>query len=142
MSRLGLRVAGLMTDLPGRGARLREVPRPPIGRVGEASRVRRYLRVRQQRGALLGSNLFADPAWDILLDLYANELLGRTVSVSSACIASGVPSTTALRWIDKMLRQRIIERVADRDDKRRTFLRLTPEASEAVQRWVAAALAD
>jgi hypothetical protein len=35
--------------------------------------------------------LFKDPAWDILLDLYVARADGRGISVSSACIASGAP---------------------------------------------------
>src|SRR3546814_1843272 len=42
----------------------------------------------------------SDPAWDMLLDLYlAAERNTRPVSISSLCIASAVPATTALRWI-------------------------------------------
>jgi len=36
----------------------------------------------------------ADPAWDMLLDLTAARAESRAVSVSSLCIAAGVPTTT------------------------------------------------
>jgi hypothetical protein len=63
-----------------------------------AALARRYLRHRRERERLL-PDLFADPAWDILLDLFAASIERRPVSVSSACVAAAVPPTTALRWI-------------------------------------------
>src|SRR5690606_24209072 len=61
--------------------------------------VRDWLRVRRLRDEFLPGDLFADPAWDMLLDLFAARLEQERVSVSSLCIASAVPPTTALRWI-------------------------------------------
>ena len=38
--------------------------------------------------------LFGEPAWDILLDLYIANVENKPVSVSSACIGSAAPPTT------------------------------------------------
>jgi hypothetical protein len=43
------------------------------------------------REQFFGPDLFADPAWDILLDLYAARLEQQRVAVSSLCIAAAVP---------------------------------------------------
>ena len=75
--------------------------------------VRRYAKLRRKRIHYLHADVFADPAWDIMLDLFAASLEGKTVSVSSACIAADVPSTTALRWLSVLERERMIERVSD-----------------------------
>src|SRR5690606_9764038 len=64
-----------------------------------AQQVRDLLRARRLRDEFLPGDLFADPAWDMLLDLFAARLEQERVSVSSLCIASAVPPTTALRWI-------------------------------------------
>jgi DNA-binding MarR family transcriptional regulator len=87
------------------------------------------LRVRRQRNKVFGTDLFGDPAWDILLELYASERTGRRLSISGACYASGVPSTTALRWISRLERGGWIRRIGDPLDRRRSWLMLT-EGSE------------
>ena len=82
-------------------------------------------------------DLFADPAWDILLDLAASRLEGRSVSVSSLCIAAAVPPTTALRWIRMMTDQQLLERRADRADARRMFVDIADAAFDQVCGWFA-----
>lgn len=65
----------------------------------------------------------AEASWLILLDLYANA--ERDISVTSACTASFVPATTALRHIALLEADGLIEREADSADARRVWLRLT-----------------
>jgi DNA-binding MarR family transcriptional regulator len=102
--------------------------------------VRIYLRCRRLRERLLPREIFGEPAWDILLDLYAAHLEGKTVSVSSACIASAVPTTTALRWVSKLAECGLIERNLDASDARRAHVRITGDGLQAVTRWVDIAL--
>ena len=59
------------------------------------------------------------------------------VSVTSLCIASGVPPTTALRWIGQMSAGGLLERVEDETDRRRAFIALTDRAAEAMARYFA-----
>lgn len=99
--------------------------------------VRRIIRQRQLRGRFFEADLFADPAWDMLLDLTAARAEHSRVSVTSLCIASGVPPTTALRWIGQMAEAGLFERVEDDTDKRRAFIALTDKASEAMARYFA-----
>lgn len=72
--------------------------------------------------------LFIDPAWDILLDLYIEERTGRSTTISSACIASKVPTTTGLRWIQRLESMGLIARSDDAHDKRRVYISLTDDA--------------
>jgi len=108
-----------------------------------APEVRRLIQLRQLRakffGQFIGEGLFEDPAWDMLLDLFAAELEGNRVSVSSLCIAAGVAPTTALRWITKMTEMGLFIRHPDPLDRRRAFMALSPRASEAMCAYVAAA---
>ncbi|MGL5837106.1 MAG: winged helix DNA-binding protein [Sphingorhabdus sp.] len=60
----------------------------------------------------------------MLLDLFAAKIEQTDASVSSLCIASGVPATTALRWIRHLVDAGLFERVNDEDD-RRPFIRLS-----------------
>jgi hypothetical protein len=69
--------------------------------------------------------MFGEPGWDILLDLCAAEIDGKRISITSSCLASGVASTTALRWIQVLQKDGYLERVPDEGDKRRSWLRIS-----------------
>lgn len=99
--------------------------------------VRRIVRQRQLRARFFDGDLFGDPAWDMLLDLTAARAEHARVSVTSLCIASGVPPTTALRWIGQMIDAGLLERVEDETDRRRAFITLTEKASDAMARYFA-----
>lgn len=99
--------------------------------------VRSVIRARRLRSRFFGEELFADPAWDMLLDLLQAELAQLRVPVSSLCIAAAVPATTALRWIKSMTEQGLFVRRADPHDGRRVFVELAPAASEAMRRYFA-----
>lgn len=83
------------------------------------------IRARADRLKFLPPELFADPAWDMLLDLYLADIMSRRVSVSSLCSASNVPATTALRWIGHLTKEGLIERMSDPCDGRRYFIALS-----------------
>ena len=104
-----------------------------------ADEVRRILRVRRMRDQFFDPSLFADPAWDMLLDLMAAQLEDAQVAVSSLCIAASVPPTTALRWIKAMTDHGLFERCADPDDGRRIFIRLSQPAMNGMARYFDAA---
>lgn len=100
-----------------------------------AEMIRSILRARLERNSYFQSNIFADPAWDILLDLYAAELAQARVSVSSLCIASNVPQTTALRWINSLEAGNLIKRSPDPLDGRRFFMSLTQSAIRSFEEY-------
>lgn len=104
----------------------------PFGSNAELARA--LIRLRRQRDRLLGSELFADPAWDMLLDLFVNTDAQRNISASSLCIAAAVPPTTALRHIAVMEKRGIIARRKDPRYDRRVFIVLTPEWHAKVDR--------
>jgi hypothetical protein len=99
--------------------------------------VRRIIRQRQARARFFDGDLFGDPAWDMLLDLTAARAEHTRVSVTSLCIASGVPPTTALRWIGQMTESGLLERVDDDADRRRAFIALTEKAADGMARYFA-----
>ncbi|MFC3440606.1 MarR family transcriptional regulator [Sphingobium rhizovicinum] len=108
---------------------------PPSAPAVTATQVRDLLRARRIRADFLPGDLFADPAWDMLLDLLAARLEQERVSVSSLCIAAAVPPTTALRWIRTLCDKGLLERHADPQDGRRIFIHLAQEATDALLRW-------
>lgn len=107
----------------------------PSARGLTAAMVRALLRTRRLRDHIVAADLFADPAWDILLDLMAARLEGKSVSVSSLCIAAAVPPTTALRWIRQLTDRGLLVRHADPQDGRRIFIALSDEGADLVTRW-------
>ncbi|MGC1270759.1 MAG: MarR family transcriptional regulator, partial [Croceibacterium sp.] len=116
------------------GDRLVRSARPPLP---DPRLVRRILRQRQLRARFFDGELFADPAWDMLLDLTAARAEHTRVSVTSLCIASGVPPTTALRWIGQMTHTGLLVRVEDEADRRRAFIALSDNAADAMARYFA-----
>ena len=99
--------------------------------------VRRMIAERQARAKFFDGELFADPAWDMLLDLTAAHAENKQVCVTSLCIAAGVPATTALRWVKQLVSQGVFMRVADVSDKRRAFIALSDQSIQAMSRYFA-----
>jgi Winged helix DNA-binding domain len=104
-----------------------------------AAALRQMIRLRRLRDTYFDAALFADPAWDMLLDLLAARIEDDRVAVSSLCIAAAVPPTTGLRWIKEMTDRGLFERHADPDDGRRIFIRLSEPTAIAMGRYFAAA---
>ena len=88
-----------------------------------------YRSRRRRESALpLANDVFGEPAWDILLDLYVARADGRCVSVSSACVAACVPDTTGLRWVKRLERDGMITSRNDPADGRQRHVALSDMA--------------
>jgi DNA-binding MarR family transcriptional regulator len=137
VSRIASTLARLSTG-PAPAARPTELP-PTAGDLPDVSAemVRTVIRARRLRSRYIEEDMFADPAWDMLLDLLQAEITQLRVPVSSLCIAASVPATTALRWLKTMTQQGIFVRRADPHDGRRVFVELAPKASQAMRRYFA-----
>lgn len=97
---------------------------------------RQVYAARRQRADFLGfPDFFGEAVWDIYLDLYIAAHERRKVSVSSACIAAAVPSTTALRWLRLMEIEGIVVRERDPSDNRRVNVRLAADAIRQMTRY-------
>lgn len=97
--------------------------------------------IRRRRDRHLPGDLFGEPTWDILLDLYVATREGRPVPTTSACIGANVPPTTALRWLRILEARGLVEREEDGRDGRRTFVRLSARGLAAMDDWLHVALA-
>jgi len=87
---------------------------------------------RRQRDEALGAELFADPMWDLMLELYASAADGTRVSVSRACVASRAPSSSALRYIKEMTSKGLVVRDDCRSDARKVYVRLSDKTRTAM----------
>jgi hypothetical protein len=98
---------------------------------------RKTYALRRKRAAIFGNpDLFGEPAWDILLDLFIAHGEGKPVSVSSACIGSASPATTGLRWLGVLADEGLIVRENDADDNRRVLVRLSSAGVTAMERFL------
>lgn len=100
-------------------------------------KARSLLDLRRKRERMFGTQLFADPAWDLLLDLFANGDEGSRIQVSSACIAANVPQSTALRWIAALVESGLVVRSTDPHDRRRAFVSLSERARYSMEALLA-----
>lgn len=66
-----------------------------------------------------------DPAWSMLMALFAAEARGERFSVSHLCAASGAPLTTAFRVVLRMEDCRMLTRTVDSRDHRRSLVTLS-----------------
>lgn len=95
---------------------------------------KQHYKARRARTNLFGvPDLFGEPAWDMLVDLFIAAEEGKQISVSSLCIASAVPMTTALRWISILESRELICRATDPADARRFYLKLAPSTHAKIK---------
>lgn len=127
------RLAHLMGEPPAGAAEAPvavPVPVPaevPAGPEHLTAFIRDLLRREMKRREIGGGELFGDPTWAMLLDLLLAKIEGRRVSVSSACIASGAPMSTALRLVRRLVDESVLCRLPDEQDRRRHFLAINPK---------------
>ena len=60
----------------------------------------------------------------------------KMVSVSSACLATCVPATTALRWLDVIDKLGLVARCPSAEDRRRCDVELTSLGFQAMRRYL------
>lgn len=112
------------------------VPAPRKPRQIDADLVRKLARAEAARASVIGGKIMGDPAWNILLDLLLASLEGRRVAVSSACIVTGVATTTALRLINRMTSNGVLVRMPDETDGRRDYLFIEPDVEAALKGYL------
>lgn len=96
--------------------------------------------IRRIRSQFFPEDLFAEPAWDILLLLYGVEHSQERLSVSAVCASVGAPATTVLRWIDKLEHSGLLVRQKHPSDKRVSWLGLSEECVSRLDRFFDSAL--
>jgi hypothetical protein len=140
LSEEAARIANTLASLSEGELIVPTAPQAGGGEVEEvgAGQVRALIRARRMRDQYFRGEIFADPAFDMLLDLYAAQLEGHRVAVSSLCIAAAVPATTALRWIKQLTDRGLFVRQADPQDGRRIYIELSEAAAKAMGNYLGA----
>ncbi|KFG89446.1 DNA repair protein RadC [Sphingobium herbicidovorans NBRC 16415] len=96
------------------------------------------LRRRILRRQLVGSaELFGEPAWDMLIDLFIHECKGQQLSMSSLCATAGIPTSSAMKLAQRLCEAGILERTPDLFDGRRTLMKIAPEVGHRLRAYFA-----
>lgn len=93
-----------------------------------------WMRARAKRDQAFGGDLFFDPAWSILLELYVHHRQRTAMSITSLCVAAKIPPSTGLRWITLLEKRGLVIREADPFDRRKSYAILTDDGIERVER--------
>lgn len=88
------------------------------------------------RQQLIGaSELFGDPAWEMLVDLFIHDCRGKELSITSLCVAVHIPMSTGLRLVQKLCDAGILRRIPDHIDGRRTIIKLEPAIAHRLRAY-------
>ena len=107
---------------------------PPLS----ADHLMGIIKSRRLRSRYLPDDIFAEPAWDMMLHLLHAELRHRATSTSQLAHVANVPITTALRWITALVDRGLFIRYPDPSNESRSFLRLAPRAKWALAHYFSA----
>lgn len=111
----------------------------PSAYIDAAQKLREQRRFRNE---LIAIDLFADPAWDMLIELFIADDQGFEMSTTNFCLAAGVPVTTALRYVRELADRGVIARAPDPTDGRRIMITLMPAYREKLRRYFAQLMED
>ena len=90
---------------------------------------------RRRRQDIFGKTMFGEPAWDMLLLLYARDASARQ-TIGRLSDLSGTTKSTALRWIDYLEQEQLVRREAHPTDRRAAFVQLTQRGRDAVELYL------
>lgn len=97
---------------------------------------RATMRRRILRRQLIGAEeLFGEPAWEMLIDLFIHEGEGKALSTSDLCVASTIPMSSALRLVQKLCDAGLVDRTPDLMDARRSLIRLRPDTAHRLRAY-------
>jgi DNA-binding MarR family transcriptional regulator len=103
------------------------------------------LMVRRARTRIFGKNLFSDPAWDILLVLYAAKLAKRTLKLTELTNVLDTPSSTVARWVATLKDRGLIVAVVSESGAQQSELGLSSVGATRMERlahqWASAFVA-
>jgi predicted transcriptional regulator len=105
-----------------------------------AALARRVIAARRLRSEFFKTPMFGEPAWDMLLGLYAYAAEGPRQSVGRLSTLSGSPATTALRWLDYLVKEQLVIRQPNPTDGRSDFVEMTDKGRSLMERYLSETL--
>jgi DNA-binding response OmpR family regulator len=86
-----------------------------------------------QRLKALDGVVEVDATWNMLSELLRARITRRRITVTSLCLASRGPVTSALRRVERLLREGLITYTLDPRDRRRKYVELTNDGVNRMQ---------
>lgn len=99
------------------------------------SRAEKYLNWGRLKSRILdsGNGLFANSCWNMCLDIFICDLKDQRITVSSIAHSSGIPMTTAMRYINVMVEQGLLHKTPNSADNRMIFVSVSENCSEKIR---------
>ena len=135
---LTAKLSAVAEEFNGRVAKAAE-PVPAGNEPNDAALVEHanaVLEQRRLRRQFLPGELFHEPAWDMLLALFASRDDRMPMNIKALVSMSDAPVTTSQRWIEHLYKLRLIDRVIDPADRRRVEISLSAVGSDAVTSYL------
>lgn len=92
---------------------------------------------RRARSGFFSRGLDGEPAWDMLLALYARDAVRAVHTTAQLTEFSAAAPSTALRWIDYLCDQGLLAKAPSPADRRVTLVRLTAKARAQLDSYFA-----
>ena len=99
-------------------------------------RLRMMIDARRSRAMFFKADMFADPAWDILLVLMESHVKSRRETTTGVSFATGIPLSTVLRKLRVLEDMSLIAREVDPKDARRIFVFLTTDGIDRMTNYL------
>ena len=94
-----------------------DIPPPGVNEQDQLAAIARSeFHNRRRRDSLIRYDLFAEPAWVMLLDLYIQHHRGQPVPVDRLCTAAATAGTTGLRWLGLLIEKELVIRSSFAED--------------------------
>ena len=103
----------------------------------DATVARSLIESRALRFTYFKRSLFSDPAWDILLYLMLTQAEQSRLTICDVARQTGIPLTTAIRWIEVLKDHGLVARVGDQTDRRRNFALMTENGATLMRKYLA-----
>lgn len=114
---------------------------PPTGQPDQAEltrRARQLLADRAERLDHFPSELFHEPAWEMLVGLFLERDAPRPLTVKTLSTYAHAPVTISQRWIEHLFRMGLVTRTIDPFDRRRVEVALSDLGLERMTRYLSA----
>lgn len=88
--------------------------------------------MQRARQAAFPEGYFADPSWEILLDLFQSKRENKKLIVSDLGLSADIAQTTVLRHLNRLVDDGFVSREDHPFDRRKSLVRLTDHGSNVV----------
>ena len=139
---LTAKLSAVAEEFNGRVAKAGE-PAPVGNEPNDAALVEHanaVLEQRRLRRKFLPGELFHEPAWDMLLALFASRDDRMPMNIKALVSMSDAPVTTSQRWIEHLHKLKLIDRVTDPTDRRRVEISLSYTGDQQMKAYLRALL--